>query len=102
MIALATPAHAEFFTGNDLYNRLNDESYFIQGVGHGYVIGVFDVGQNALHCASNNVTAGQVKDLAKAYLRNNPEIRDKSADSILMSLFEKTWPCANRRKGTGV
>lgn len=99
LIVLLFPitAHAEFYTGNILLNRLQSESTVEKAVALGYVMGVFDANQGATHCAGNrDITAGQIKDMARAYLENNPTTRNRTADILLGELFKKAWPCTGR------
>lgn len=99
-LTLCASAQAEFLTGNDLYNRLNDSVSYTQGTSMGYVMGVFDSHQRATHCAPNTVTAGQVRDMAKAYLEAVPHLRHYAADSLLRELFKTAWPCQNNNRNT--
>lgn len=87
---------AEFMTGNNLLEKQRSTSVVENMVALGYVQGVFDATQTAVHCASGAITAGQVNDMVRQYLEMYPSIRHKTADVILTDLFKKTWPCANR------
>lgn len=95
-------AHAEFMNGNILLEKLRSASAVENMVALGYVQGVFDTTQHAIHCAPTSIIAGQINDLARQYLEQNPTIRNRTADMILSDLFKKTWPCANRNPGRGV
>jgi hypothetical protein len=89
-------AHAEFFSGNDVYElHSTNEKGFLY-----YTAGVFDSGHNAYHCAPSNVTTGQVADMFYQFLRDNPNVRSFTAESIARSLFKTTWPCPAKR-GSG-
>ena len=93
-------AQAEFYTGNDLLQRIDSESHGEKMLALGYVIGVFDVGQSVLHCAPPSVTAGQIRDMAAAYLRGFPAKRHKSAESLVNEVLAAAWPCP--KKGVGL
>ena len=49
--------------------------------------------EGAEWCPSDNVTAGQVVDVVKAYLRNKPAYRDRPAPSLVVSALRDAWPC---------
>lgn len=93
-------AQAEFYTGNDLLQRIDSESHGEKMLALGYVIGVFDVGQSVLHCSPSNVTAGQVRDMAASYLRSFPAKRNKTAESLINEVLAAAWPCP--KKGIGL
>lgn len=104
IIALAAlmcgTAHADFLLGNDLFSRLQSDKVVERAVGLGYVMGVFDVGQNITHCAPANVTSGQIKDMVQQHLDSVPAARHMAAESHVSYILGKTWPCA--KKGTSL
>jgi hypothetical protein len=100
LLMVCGSAHAEFWDGNMMHSRFNG-STVEQGLALGYVIGVTDATQNALHCAPENVTAGQVRDMVKNYLENTPAVRHFSADSLVVRVLKASWPCA-KPSGRGV
>jgi len=93
-------AQAGFFTGNDLLQRIDSESHGDVMLSIGYVMGVFDVGQNILHCAPGGVTSGQIRDMTAAYLRGFPAKRHRSADVLITEVLAAAWPCP--KKGTNL
>lgn len=102
LMTFAVKANAEFFTGNGLLNLLQSHEVIDRIHGLGYVQGVFDAHSGATICSPAGVTAGQVRDMTKNYLENNPAIRNKTADIIIRDAFKLVWPCANRNPGRGV
>ena len=58
VLTLSTAASANFYTGNDLLERLNDPArdYFAMG----YIAGVSDLGLREYHCPPSTVTLGQM------------------------------------------
>jgi hypothetical protein len=101
VLLLATSsAKAQFLSGNELYSSITAAEDYKRLYAMGYVAGVADTGNKALHCINQGVTMGQVFDVAKKYLERNPEIRDFSADSLLTIAFAQAWPCAHKKKGT--
>ena len=91
-------AHAEFWTGNKLYERLTSTDMTDRIQAMGYVMGVYDVTVHALFCPGNetNITVGQVQDMAKNWLANNPHRRNESAEKLVTEVFKQVWPCRNR------
>lgn len=93
--ASSIAAHASFMDGNKLLSRLEEGGY-AEGVAMGYVMGVADAGESAVHCPPGNVTAGQLRDMAKVYLRETPEIRAYGAEVIILNMLKRVWPCAKK------
>jgi hypothetical protein len=103
LLMVPTMAHAEFFTGNRLLEKLNSTEFGERMQALGYVQGVFDAGQYIKHCAPDNagVTAGQAQDIVRNYLNQNPATRNFSADLLITDALKKIWPCASQNKGRG-
>ncbi len=98
-------AHAAFMSGNDLY-QLMQGSRAEQAQANSFVIGVYDTIQVAhgadarnkrekILCISeqSGLVSGQVIDVTQKYLRDNPEIRNQSAASLVWVALYKAWPC---------
>lgn len=85
--APASQARAEFFTGNDLATLLNSQSNSDR------IQGVFDVYVSVTICPPANVTAGQLNDMIRNYLNNNPAIRHHTAERLINQAFKQLWPC---------
>ena len=99
-ILLTLPAQAQVFTGNKLMETFNksETSNIDWGVTRGYVAGVYDSNLNTGFCPPSNVTLGQVTDMAKNYIENNPAVRHLPADAIILYMLDKSWPCAKKGK----
>jgi hypothetical protein len=91
-----TAAHAEFWDGNYLHEKLNG-TQADQHIALGYIMGVSDTLFGAVQCAPSNVTGGQVRDMVRNYINNTPAIRHRSADSIVTEVLKTVWPCQERR-----
>jgi hypothetical protein len=99
-LALAAgSAHAEFWDGNRLLEKLNSNNYFDQGTALGYIMGVADTGLGVVHCTPPNATAGQLEAMVRNYLTNVPAERHRSADNIVSRILKVTWPCPDRPSG---
>ncbi|NDH05268.1 hypothetical protein EBX93_04990 [bacterium] len=92
---LAGSAHAEFKTGNMLLNDMNSTP-INQMNALGYVTGVADALMGITFCTPPNVNAGQIYDMVKLYLENNPANRHNTADRIVNHVLKNVWPCAQR------
>lgn len=98
LLMIPAMANAEFISGNELLSNLKgnlDERMFAIG----YIAGVSDFLDGATVCSPNGVTLGQMRDLIKEYLENNPQQRHYSADSLIRNRLEQLWPCKQRGKG---
>lgn len=105
MLAAASMAKAEFFTGNDLLMELDRPR---DSSGHrlamGYIAGVFDSKQGVDHCPPANVTLGQVRDVVHQWLIQVPKHRHHTGDVLVGIVLSVTWPCPTeqkRQKGNG-
>jgi len=95
LLLVPAMAYAEFFSGNTLLSRMNgDANERIQALG--YIQGVSDAYVRIVFCPPENVTAGQLYDMMKNYLTNNPVSRNRTADAIIAEAFGQVWPCAKR------
>lgn len=96
--ACAGLAHAEFKDGNKLLSEMKGSQYQ-QMSALGYVVGVADALEGVTVCAPDSVTAGQIHDMVKQFLENNPGLRHYSGDAIVNRVLSKAWPC---KKGNGI
>lgn len=98
------PVHAEFMTGNDLYDLYKASSRAEQASATdrdfreaneylGYVTGVWDAIDGTIACTNDNVTRGQIGDMVGEYLKANAAFRDKPASSIIMFYMSNKYPC---------
>ncbi len=96
ILSLVTPAaHAEFFSGNDLYERLTGDAY-AKSLAMGYVVGVHDATRGVMHCSSTEATSGQVRDMVIRRLVERPEQRHLGADVLVTMTMRDTWPCPKK------
>lgn len=93
---IAGSAHAEFKDGNKLLSDMNSSSAINQMNALGYVTGVADALMGVTFCMPSNVNAGQLYDMVKLYLENNPANRHNTADRIINHVLKNVWPCAQR------
>lgn len=94
LLTLSTAASANFYTGNDLLERLNDPArdYFAMG----YIAGVSDLGLREYHCPPSTVTLGQMRDMVYRSLTTNPSNRHMGAALLVTLTFMEKWPCEKK------
>lgn len=106
MLASSGFSSADFYDGNELYNRLKDyksentQSAIKAGAGQGYILGVADAMDGRLDpvtkfkfCLPKNVKVGQLIDVVFAFLDKNPQSRHFSAWSLVLAAYEAAFPC---------
>lgn len=93
VLVLATPAQAQWLTGNDLHDWCSKPALEFGCLG--YVMGSLD---QASWKIPPNATRGQVKDVVKKYLIDNPEQRDLPASFLVSLAVLKAWPTYNPPK----
>lgn len=101
VFAIPADAAGEFKSGNEIKVGLegwvdkNSTEYVRDGVAFGYVIGVHDALSGSVICSGDNVTQGQVVNVVLKYMRQNPEVLDRSADQVIAAALKAVWPCAD-------
>lgn len=98
LMVVATSAQAEFKNGNRLYEQMTG-SNFDQMNAMGYVTGVADALNGVTYCPPATVTAGQLNDMVRNYLQQNPAIRHFTGDLIVRRVIEDMWPCEKKKGG---
>ena len=97
--ALATSSltHAEFVSGNYLYEQMTGQtSNQIWAIG--YVTGVADAGWNVGWCPPPGLTVRQLYDLVQQRLAAAPALRHYTADSLIMIVLRSVYPCQQNRQ----
>lgn len=99
---MAGAAHAEFWDGNTLLQRMMG-NHSEQMNALGYVMGVADSYNGKEFCPrSGNITSGQINDVVKVYLERNPSLRHLTGDLLTMVALSQVWPCPkNNQRGNG-
>lgn len=97
LMGMSLNSYALFYTGNDLHEKLNSTSEVTRAYARGYIIGVADMAESRREtCApagTNGISVGQLADLVKKLLAENPQHRHHRGDHIVAVLMELTWPC---------
>lgn len=90
----ATPAHAEWMSGNELHDMCSASSAVDRALCLTYVMGVLD-GVQYLESpprTPKGATGGQVRDVVTKYMVDHPESRDLPARTIVRSSVIDAWP----------
>lgn len=99
--SFATPVRAEFFSGNTLF-RICSSSEFVDMMDClGYTSGASDAAQWRHFCPSEGITRGQIRDIVFAFLRDNPEVRNQTADLLVATALRRVWPCKETPRNRG-
>jgi hypothetical protein len=75
------------------------DSFFASGDCMGYVVGIADAlgAGNEINgfsaCFPEEVTTGQIRDIAIAFLQEHPELRHYAASGLVASALEEAFPC---------
>jgi hypothetical protein len=101
LLMFPVAAHAQFWSGNTLLQKLNSTDTVDKAVALGYVIGVSDSNQNSVHCSGPNVTGAQTRDVVQKFLTQNPSVRDENADLLVAVALGQAWPCKNKSNKQG-
>jgi len=96
-LSLASPASAEFDTGNDVLEKCTSKNPFTEGVCIGLISGYFDGMQMTHTCpkaeASKNIIRGQIRDIAVKFLKDNPADRHLPGAALAYRAFKVAFDC---------
>ena len=93
---LATSAHADFKSGNELLAGINSDNYYNKGSSLGYITGVVDAYGEIFLCPPTTITGGQVQDIVRSYLTQNPSTRHQGASVLVYSAMVEFFPCKKK------
>jgi hypothetical protein len=78
--------------GNQLLIDLkNPKTSIGEGLAMGYIAGIADISPHI--CPSENVAYGQIYDVVKNYLENNPATRHEHRSILVSRALIPTFPC---------
>lgn len=103
LLMVPAMARAEFFTGNELYQKLTSADHGDRMYAMGFVVGAYDMGVHVFFCprTETGITVGQVQDIVRNYMAANPGQRHRTAEFMIREAFKEIWPCQNRTPGRG-
>ena len=85
--------------GNSLHSNCGDEFAFAQGLCSGYIIGVLDANaRNGFepYCDPEGTTRGQMRDIVKKWLADNPAYRTIPADAAVTVAMMEAFPAKRK------
>jgi len=100
-------SHADLFDGNGIYRFFemcekykngdaSIENYWNCGMSKGYVAGVHDTLLGHAFCTPANTSLGEVEDVVHLWLKNHPDDRAYSAESLVIAALQEAWPCPEK------
>jgi hypothetical protein len=95
-LVASTTASAQFYSGNELLQRMDSQDANLQMLTMGYVAGVVDMTRGEYHCAPASVTLGQVRDMVRNYIYNNPANRHMNGSVLVTLPLMGVWPCQKK------
>jgi hypothetical protein len=93
---LATSAHADFKSGNEILENINSDNYYNKGNAMGYIMGVVDAYSGIYICPPATITGGQIQDIVKSYLAQTPATRHTGASVLVYSAMVEFFPCKKK------
>ena len=101
LLACSSVAGQTFTDGNRLLEAMSSTSIEEQTWALGYVVGTIDTLNNertlspATGCFTipENTKAGQLRDVVKLYLEQNPSGGQNMAASLVATAMQKAYPC---------
>jgi hypothetical protein len=100
LLLTTTTAHAAFWSGEKLYGHLTEPAGVNKGAAYGFIIGVHDLGENAVHCSPEDINVKIVIDVVRSYLEQNPESRRREAQFLVTRALQAKWPCPSKGSST--
>ena len=95
-LSLASPAIANFDTGNAVLEKCTSQNPFAEGVCIGLISGYFEGMQMSYTCSKvspNMTTRKQVKDVVVKYLKDNPADRHLAGIALAYRAFYVAFDC---------
>ena len=100
MLLLSTNGHAQMWEdGNELHTDCGKENMFSAGYCSGYIVGVLDANERASfspYCRPEGATKGQMRDIVKKWLADNPAYRTIPADAAVTAAMMEAFPAKRK------
>jgi hypothetical protein len=93
--------HRTYATGSMLYRGLTSGKAYEQGVAHGYVGAVADIGAGEpvngfLFCVPATATLEQMGTVVRDWLEKHPESRNYAGKGVVGAALAEAYPCTPR------
>jgi hypothetical protein len=98
LLVLAAPAHAQFLTGAQLLEHLDQAdagtSFAKRTIALGYVSAVYDLAQGERVCPQSPIAASELTKVVHLFLRAHPERRSEPGAKLALDALAQRFPCA--------
>jgi hypothetical protein len=98
-VLLCTSAQAQYVSGNRLLSDMRGTTQAERSFAMGFVTGVADAYDGELFCITGDANVGQLTDISRKFIENQPKHRHRSAAALVMLALVDVFPC---KKGGGV
>lgn len=99
-VMLSANSHAGVWKkGNSLHSDCGNEYGFTNGLCTGYILGVLDANARSgfeAYCDPEGATVGQMEDIVKKWLADNPAYRTIPADAAVTAAMMEAFPAKRR------
>jgi Rap1a immunity proteins len=100
LCSLCTPASAEFLSGQQLKEHLDDaragSSFKSLTVGMGYVAGVYDMVDRRQVCITHELSAREAMDIVHRYLNAHRGDLAQPAARLVVQALSEEFPCTRQ------
>lgn len=98
LVLVCSSAQAQIITGNRLLSDINSSSVTDKAFAMGVVASVADSFDNDVFCITPRATVGQMTDLTRQYLEENPKHRHRPAVVLVLIALADAFPCEKKGK----
>jgi len=99
LTALSFAANAQYVSGNRLLSDIRGTTQAERSFAMGFVTGVADAYDGELFCITGDANVGQLTDISRKFIENQPKHRHRSAAALVMLALVDVFPC---KQGGGV
>ena len=97
LVSLAVPAHAQFLTGAQLLQHLDEAdagaSFAKRTISMGYVSAVHDLAQGDRVCPLEPIAASELMQVVHLFLRAHPERLHEPGAKLVLDALAGRFPC---------
>ena len=97
LVFLSRPAAAEFFTGQQLKEHLDDAragtSFKSLTVAMGYIAGVYDMVDRQQVCITRELSAREAMEVVHRYINAHPSDLQRPGSKLVVQALTEAYPC---------
>jgi hypothetical protein len=98
MLLLAQPAQAQFLTGAQLEEHLDEAnagtSFAKKTIAMGYVSAIFDLAQGERICPQQPIAASEAMNVVHRFLRGHPGRLQEPGAKLALEALAQAYPCS--------